>query len=249
VYVSVLSLPDAFEKRKAITRELLAAGINFVFQDGVDGRISPIPRDVNSLLTPPEAACSLGHIRIYQELLASDQGWALVFEDDVNLAPDFSQVLNLVNSEVLPALDHKPVVVLLGGQDGIRAHFFFVGVQWGFAGRHKILRSFRSEKFLFRTCGYLINRKAAQGFILANQGLIYRADDWVGFKNRGALDDIYLLRPGIVSHPRDLTASAIQEQRSESQSFKTPFAWLNAMLRISLRLPRFLYLTVLARLQ
>lgn len=219
-----------------------------MFLDGVDGRVIPIPREAHSPLKSPEAACALGHIQIYEGLLGTDQNWALVFEDDVSLAHDFYPVLNQINAELLPSLVNKPTVMLLGGQEGIRSHFYFVGLLCGFVGRHKILRSFHSEKYLFRTCGYLINREAAQRIASANQGLMYRADEWASFMNQGALEEIYLLQPGIVIHPKDLSASTIQAQRSTSQSIKTPIAWLNAKLKIISRLIRFVYLFVFAKL-
>lgn len=249
VFVRVLSLPHDSEKRRAIGRDLLAAGVEFAFVDGVDGRAMNIQRDSNSPLTSPEAACSFGHLKIYEESLQAGQEWTLVLEDDVSLAADFSYVLNQVEVGWLPSFPGKPAIVLLGGQEGLAAHIYFVGVTCGFFGRHRLLRSFRSEKFAFRTCGYLINREAARRILAINRGLVFRADEWTAYMSKGALEELYLLKPGIVMHPRELAASAIQSQRSTTRHSKGFPDRTRAALMVIARLLRFIYLSILASFQ
>lgn len=246
MFVRVLSLPSATARRDVVSRELMDAGIGFRFFDGIDARVHQVNRAMDSVLTSGEAACALGHVNIYREFLASDEQWALVFEDDVELVAGFGSVLGPLIEIVSGQLKCKSGVVLLGQQEGIRSHLYFVGLFCGAIGRYKVLRSFRSAEYVFGTFGYLINREAARRIADANCGLVYRADEWGSFVRKGVINEVLVVKPSLVIHPEGVEGSTI-EHRSTDRSRKSLGCRMRAKVEIAFRVGGFLGRLILAK--
>jgi len=237
--IRVLSLKTEKERRDVISRELLKYKLDFQFSDGVNGLTVEIPRHPESRITSPEAACSLGHLRIYEELIESNQEWGLIFEDDVTLSHDFGECFKEIEKEIFPICNRKSTIILLGMQKGLRSHHYFVGKVIGRIGERKIFKSYRSTQFLFGTFGYLINRSAARKILFLNQDLIYKADDWFNFEKAGALDQILLLRPGIVLHPEGTEHSLIHNSRLKNRPNLNSIGKIHSKVAILFRILKF----------
>ncbi|MFD3190915.1 glycosyltransferase family 25 protein [Sedimentitalea sp. HM32M-2] len=102
VYAAVISLRRATARRRAVTRELLAAGVSAVFVDAIDvrqvdeGELRKRCRDEGpwGVFTLQNMACTLSHAQIWQKFLDTDAEFALILEDDVFVATDLGSWLS-----------------------------------------------------------------------------------------------------------------------------------------------------------
>lgn len=103
----VISLPEAYDRRKRIAAVMEEAGLNYQFFDAVDGRDFDVInhplydaakrlRYFGKHLKGGEIGCTLSHKNIYQHMVDNNIGRALIFEDDVILRPDFTRVLEKI---------------------------------------------------------------------------------------------------------------------------------------------------------
>lgn len=98
--VVVISLVDSDVRRTHITAQLTGAGVPFRFFDAK--RIQAYPPEYDAAtrlqmyanhLTLGEVGCYDSHYRIWRDLARSNDDIWCVLEDDIELAPDFSQRL------------------------------------------------------------------------------------------------------------------------------------------------------------
>lgn len=120
----VLGLPGSF-RGDALLAQLRDLGFIAEMIEGVDGRemsdaeFADVYDDGRSRITcgrsmaPSEIACTLGHRRMFERMLADGDDWALLFEDDAKLDPG---VLDLIPD--LALLPPRSIVTLRQDEAG-----------------------------------------------------------------------------------------------------------------------------------
>jgi glycosyl transferase family 25 len=193
---------------------------NFEFFDAINGKnlsddyinkINSSTLKYNRLIGRNEIACADSHIAIYNDMKEKKQEWAIILEDDV-----------IVNDSILDIcktdLTHlkKTGLYILGGQEGLVSKDMIIT-----SSKSKLIisenltfsKTIASSKYIYRTCGYLINTDLIERIINFRKKCFFLADDWhYLFKNK-IVSDIYLAN--CVIHPIDLNSSAIQAERSK----------------------------------
>jgi glycosyl transferase family 25 len=103
------------------------------------------------VLTPREIAVTVSHVETYRKLVASQAEWALIFEDDALLEPDFAERFD----EYFAALPEDADLVYIGSCCGLRVD----DVE---PGRHFYRKDHPATKC---SDSYLIRRRAAQAVL------------------------------------------------------------------------------------
>lgn len=154
-----------------------------------------------------EVGCSLSHFECYKKLLASDQNYALIMEDDIGFIGNgpFNELLQ----KALRYVDcDKPVVLLLF------SFFDYMGKGMCFDNEYKVYKTFKSAS----TTIYLINKQAAR--IIVSEGMPYWvADDWSLFRRKGI--STYALHPSFIYHKETLDSSIGWDDRKK-RKFRFP---------------------------
>ncbi len=176
----------------------LSAWQYFVY--GVSGRRWP--------LTPGEVGCSLSHLAALEAFLSSDDRVLTVYESDAFVRDEFSDLESLM--ALFPG---EPVILHLGGQEGVLARPRLFGKVIEHVASVPVWQLSRySTRWLFRTCGYVVNREAAAIIAKAYQRRLQRADDWGGLLyGRQCL----FLYAHMVSHPLQLNNSLLEHERGQ----------------------------------
>lgn len=117
-------------------------------------------------LSGGEIGCTLSHRKFYQELLNSDQNYALVFEDDIHPVRDLT-ILEQIDLKKL--LDTPTPTVL-----------YLSGDYWFYKQNAPIVNVFSG----LGTYAYMVNRAAAKK-ILSIDKPYNVADDWMLYKSLG----------------------------------------------------------------
>jgi glycosyl transferase family 25 len=134
-----------------------------------------------------------------------------VFEDDIVLRErEFSTLLK--HLELLPVDESK--VIHLGGQEGIAQANRVLRLKKDGPEKLAMKRVFMpTVRWLYRTCGYLINRKAAEALIRAHNEHSFVADDWSFVLKKSGINGISYY--DAVIHPLDLSNSTIEAERKK----------------------------------
>ena len=221
LYVYIISLKQDVEKRKVISSTLEDFGLEFRFIDAIHGK--EISNDVlnsarsNSrgnilrrgfLPTPNEIGCTLSHLKAYKVILDNNLGWACILEDDAILDKNFKTFIEGFQET---KLDPR-ALYLLGGQNGLdelsvvksRKNNITIAGQ-------KFTKTIKSEKFIYRTCCYLVSSYLAENITQLSEENFIVADDWAYLADNKIINGIYL--SDFVDHPLDLSASRIQKER------------------------------------
>lgn len=158
-----------------------------------------------------EIGCTLSHFECYKKLLASDQNYALIVEDDIGFIGNgpfdglLQKALRYVDCE-------KPVVLLLF------SFFDYMGKDMYFDNEYKVYKTFKAAS----TTIYLINKQAAR--IIVSGGMPYWvADDWSLFRRKGI--SIYALHPSFVYHKETLDSSIGWDDRKK-RVLRFPRSWM-----------------------
>lgn len=103
VFIYIINLDKATERRQSIAKELKKTDIPFEFISAINkNTINTISHRVSNKykreLIPAEIACFLSHIKVKERFLKSDYDFAIILEDDVVLLPDFDvQIKKVIN--------------------------------------------------------------------------------------------------------------------------------------------------------
>jgi GR25 family glycosyltransferase involved in LPS biosynthesis len=96
--VFVISLREAHERRKRISRQFSSLGLDCTIVDAVDGRA--MTEEERRAISAPgyggkpgEIGCYLSHIAVYERICAENIPLALILEDDCELNPEFADVI------------------------------------------------------------------------------------------------------------------------------------------------------------
>lgn len=106
MHIFVISLPDAVDRRHAISTQLKGLGIQFSFFDAVDGRNglpenyhsmvdkNRMQRRVGRMVSDGEIACALSHALLYKHICDNAIKHSVILEDDAICNGDFKAVLD-----------------------------------------------------------------------------------------------------------------------------------------------------------
>jgi len=118
--IFVISLLDAFERRRKIGAMLSESGFDFEFIDAIDGRAG-LPAEYEGQIdrvatmqrlrrnmSDGEYACALSHQKAYSKILECGLPGAIILEDDALILPGFKEFLDSKGYSFahLIALDH-----------------------------------------------------------------------------------------------------------------------------------------------
>lgn len=219
--IYLVSLEKDSTRRDILKERFSKTYSKFKFQPAVDGRlllskdyynyISKYYKKEKKLMSPGELGCTLSHIEVLTKFLQSDSKYALIFEDDIIGADrDIEEI-----ERIIPYLDECAIVVC-GGQDGLLSRYFQFG---------KPLKDYpnlylvhpHSYQYIYRTCSYLVTRKAAALIVEYQKKHIVVADHWAKiFKNT----NIKFYYTNIFHHPTELASSSIESERLVSTNEK-----------------------------
>ncbi|MET0962524.1 MAG: glycosyltransferase family 25 protein [Noviherbaspirillum sp.] len=173
ITINCISLADQHERRAYMRRQLDACGLPYRFFDAV--RVDPAQgwpaiysrrqrlRHSGVDMRAGEMGCYLSHREIWKNFLAHDDALCLVLEDDVELAPDFAEVVTAL-------CQHS-------------ADWEFVRLTGVFKRAAYPLRRLAGEHFLVDyleqpngTQGYLISRDAARRLLAYTENMAHAID-------------------------------------------------------------------------
>lgn len=170
-----------------------------------------IKKSTRTFLSPSELGCSLSHISAYQDFLNTQYEFLLVLEDDVTFRDiDFKfDKINLPNDYI-----DSSILIHLGGQDGLSSRNKLFGsiLDSSINSRQLWEVSPFSYRWLWRTSGYIINRKMAMGIMLHQKSSMKVADSW-RYWIKVLSPKVYYV--DLIEHPVDLQLSSIQIERNQ----------------------------------
>lgn len=166
--------------------------------------------------TLPAAGCSLSHIAIYRDIVASNTNYALILEDDAILANDFSF------AEIIKILDtDEPTAILMTPDFWYKKNNLEKNIDKG----HKIYKVHEA----YMTSGYLINKAGATLILRHNYPVQYTADAWNIFMEHGL--KLYGIVPHIVSFPDGYGEIGISQQTKKTVFEKIRFIMVYCYIR------------------
>lgn len=165
------------------------------------------------ILTPSEVGCFLSHKKALKQFVqSSHKDWLLVLEDDVSST-------NEILTSLLEVDDSKLVddgIYILGGQDGLPCEERFVLSPFPIETTQFKKIILWTERWVFRTCCYLINRKTALSILKLLESKSFIIDDWRFIVKNSNVAGVYYSK--IFSHPLDLSGSLIEKERQSIKS-------------------------------
>lgn len=192
-------------------------------------------------LSPSEVGCSLSHLEAMRAFLDSDARYLCVLEDDVEFVD--ASTFNAINDTWLDGVveSNGPVLLHLGGQEGLPGRWKIHGVKIATPNVDVWRMALPSLRWLWRTCGYIVNREMAKLVIASQEADLTLADSWKVF-TKDVTPNVYYAK--LVNHPLDLAQSAIEAERRQILSEKKlktyVYKFQGLVIFIGLRLsPRF----------
>jgi glycosyl transferase family 25 len=231
----IVNLASATKRREAMQALLAQHQITATWLDAVDGRLIPEAELAQHFdaeraeleygpMVRGEIGTSLSHVNIYRQMVEQNIQYAVVLEDDVELAPDFCEVLSQLPKAVSCA---EPLMVQL------------THVERAYTNSARAIgerRLMRPHGGVWLTSGYFITLAAAQNLLNALYPVWAVADHWRNFEAKGLLT-LYALTPNPVWESELSRASHIApERRRRRKDRKTLIdrlarAWDTAVVR------------------
>ena len=243
----LINLKRARERLISAKETFENAGINFILEEAVDGKNLSLPHKNYSELkynlihgkktNLGELGCYLSHLNVLKKFLNTQEDWALVCEDDIELDKD---IIEIINSALESGINFD-LLRLSGGSDRTKE----IGLPLKLKKIYK--NFFLSLNFGFKsgTGCYLINRHAAENIIkkinIMNLPIDHAMDrDWI--LNYRSLT----ISPAPVNLKEELhIENSFIQAKSE---FKFPFYkryWIMAPYRLINELLRVIYKIIL----
>lgn len=183
--VYVINLPKAIERRQRIEAHLAALNLSqvqiFPAVYGADIPANELAAQYEDRraasragrsFTRGEIGCALSHVGVYRQILAQQQPWAMVLEDDALLNP---AVPALLPSIARWLQSPEPRVLLCSP---LRS-FYHRGDR-ALGSGHRMVRLHRA----WNAHGYCLNVAAAAALSRVNHPVVLMADDWMGYQQR-----------------------------------------------------------------
>ncbi len=175
--VRVISLKRSTERRGMIQNTLTKLGLEFTFFDAVDGNnltnvelAKYSEKDAIKLegrkLSLGEIGCALSHLRLYEELLASEHECLLILEDDILIG---EMLLGVVKNRNNLPKDWELVNFYTWKDVEPIGEFIF-----------DIYRPGKFKKAANMTAAYLVNRRGAEKLLKVGYPVKLAADDLTG---------------------------------------------------------------------
>jgi GR25 family glycosyltransferase involved in LPS biosynthesis len=111
-----INLERSPERRLQAQSEFEREGLDVEFFQATDGKVEA-PDGL--FITKSEWGCADSHIRVWKDIIHNGYETALVFEDDIQLVPDFKDKLEQILSELPPDWDY----VNIGTTDQLNINF------------------------------------------------------------------------------------------------------------------------------
>lgn len=212
--VKVISLSSSAIRRGKISSLMQNSKLDFTFIDAIDGRkISaqeyyPLANNENykfnrrHIISPSELGCRLSHKKALEQFIEnSDARWLIVLEDDVSFKHDIDVLL-----DKLKYIDGN--VLHLGGQEGLNNSYRSIKYKVDSSGLKKVF--YWTSRWLYRTCGYIVDKKSASKLLDVHSQYNFVADDWSFIIKKSNLK-LYFF--DFIRHPEDLNDSSIEHER------------------------------------
>lgn len=208
----VVNLATATQRREAMQALLAQHQLTATWLDAVDGRLIPEAELAQHFdaeraeleygpMVRGEIGTSLSHVNIYRQMVEQQIQYAVVLEDDVELAPDFCQVLSQLPDAV--AWSEPAMVQLTYVERAYTKSAQMLGER----------RLMRPHGGVWLTSGYFITLAAAQNLLHALYPVWTVADHWRNFEAKGLLT-LYVLTPNVVWESELSRASQIAPERT-----------------------------------
>ncbi|MBZ1350060.1 glycosyltransferase family 25 protein [Alcaligenaceae bacterium LF4-65] len=210
----VVSLATATQRREAMMNLLASHGITPRWFDAVDGRVmsaeelakhfaAELATQVYGPMSRSEIGCALSHLGIYRLMVEQGIASAVIFEDDIDLAPDFAALLDTQSGLLGMFSTDDPAMVQL---THVRRGYRFGARS---VGNYHIVRPHGG---VWRTSGYFITLAAAQKMLSGAYPVCVAADYWRYFEQQRFLT-LYALTPNAVWDGPLSKSSSISEGR------------------------------------
>jgi glycosyl transferase family 25 len=206
----VINLARAADRRAFMERQLAGSGLDSEFVDGVEGRalsaaehaalvdLEAVAR-YPSWLTAGAIGCILSHKLVYDRIAASDNGPALVLEDDAVLPSDIAplasgiaQIMDPAGVVLLNFRSFKPCRLSRASAVPVRRHAVLAP-----ADPHQIVS----------TLAYLVGSEAAARMTSVIVPVRWAADSWGEYARCGAIGSLRCVLPRPVMPARTLTSN------------------------------------------
>ena len=195
----VVNLATATQRREAMASLFAQHGMTPRWFEAVDGRVmsaedmakhfaADTAAHVYGAMNPSEIGCALSHLGIYRLMVEQGIPSAVIFEDDIELAPDLATLLDeQTGLQSMFASDESVMVQLTHVRRGYRFGARAVG-------NYEIVRPYGG---VWLTSGYFITLAAAQRMLLGAYPVCAVADYWRYFEQQRFLT-LYALTPNAV---------------------------------------------------
>ena len=209
IYHYIISSPVAYQRRTQIDKNFREYGIKPNFFNAIMGNqlteqeLQQFTAKHN-ILNKGAIGCALSHLEIYRQLLKSEEPYVFIFEDDVRLSPDFVQYFPKIK-EFLNQMT-KPAVLLLYRVKAPTKTVFSLG------NGYKILHALAGTA----AHGYVINRKAAENLLKAQNPIQFEIDAWNLYYKLGYLT-IYCINHEFGYLDSNVSRNSVIEQVAEKE--------------------------------
>lgn len=239
--IKVISLKDELKRRDSISSHLRDMDLLYDFFDAIDFRKKNassvleeyLETNFYSLkrpLTNGEIGCSLSHIKVYDDFLASDDDWLLVLEDDANFRFFDKRYVEEIIS-VLEGSSHELVILGYSKLAVEEAKSFYL--KEPIKVLYKTSSHFLGKPWKNWTSGtvsYLINKNGAKKIVEryshSNNKIETVADDWLFFEKVCDVDILHC-RPLLVFEDFHNHSSAIEDERKLiSKKYNHSLEWI-----------------------
>jgi glycosyl transferase family 25 len=170
------------------------------------------------LMTPGELGCALSHQKALR-LAADTPGTAhLILEDDFEASDHALAWIRSVSDQV-----PERALLHLGGQEGLSR--FYRYLRAATSARLPEAAHLRVEdlQFLYRTVAYMVDRSTAAAMAALLEDGAFVIDDFHYMHTKGAIESV--LFRWVVSHPIDLQASNIEQERGQTSCSRGTSHW------------------------
>lgn len=98
-----INLERSKERRASAQKQFEAHGLDVEMFNATDGNLEA-PNKL--FISKPEWGCAMSHVRIWRDIVENGYETTLVFEDDADLQPNFTENLGKILSELPPGWDY-----------------------------------------------------------------------------------------------------------------------------------------------
>lgn len=147
----------------------------------------------NPYLTMGVIGCTLSHLKIYELMVAQQQPYAMIIEDDVILPPDIASILNLIEKEISDG-----DLTMISYHNRYDKEFLLSNQEKKRIRKDLELVYPVNLDEIASTMAYVITLSAAKKILALNRPVTLSCDYWGDFNRLGAFNDVRCLYPMLV---------------------------------------------------